>query len=139
MTTCWQALTRARCRVFIFDENLEKRAPAFEYFERTGLMVCTTVEETSLPTQFAKASSPEEWLERAKGFQEHSSHQLAAFCYSKAGSPQQEAHMRGRQFEEQATLLRDLLLAPSSPLSHLTPLSCHFLCLYHSPPSPSLL
>ena len=38
-----------RCRVIIFDDGLQKRAPAFEYFERTGLMHCTTVEETTLP------------------------------------------------------------------------------------------
>lgn len=41
----YTAITRARVNLWIFDENSEKRAPAFKYFIKRGLVQVVKTDE----------------------------------------------------------------------------------------------
>ncbi|XP_068526771.1 TPR and ankyrin repeat-containing protein 1 isoform X2 [Anas acuta] len=84
----YTAITRARVNLWIFDENSEKRAPAFKYFIKRGLVqVVKTDENKDLDdSMFAKTSSPEEWIAQGDYYAKHQFWEVAAKCYQKGGA-----------------------------------------------------
>jgi hypothetical protein len=84
----YTAVTRARANVWMFDDDLIKREPMFDYFRRLDLVACIRKEEegfVGLHESFATSTSPEEWLKQGKAFEDRNMWQLAAKCYEKAG------------------------------------------------------
>ena len=50
----YTALTRARVNVWIFDEDIDKRAPMFEYFKARKLVKHLTVSEVNEESEFLR-------------------------------------------------------------------------------------
>lgn len=88
----YTAITRARVNLWIFDENREKRAPAFEYFMKRDLIqVVKTDEDESLDdSMFVKTSTPEEWIAQGEYYAKHQCWKVAAKCYQKGGARDKE-------------------------------------------------
>ncbi|NXC41260.1 TRNK1 protein, partial [Penelope pileata] len=84
----YTAITRARVNLWIFDENSDKRAPAFKYFiDRELVKVVKTDENKDLDdSMFAKTSSPEEWIAQGDYYAKHQFWEVAAKCYQKGGA-----------------------------------------------------
>ncbi|XP_069071086.1 TPR and ankyrin repeat-containing protein 1 isoform X1 [Pleurodeles waltl] len=88
----YTAITRARVNLWIFDENREKRAPAFEYFMKRDLIqIVKTDEDESLDdSMFVKTSTPEEWIAQGEYYAKHQCWKVAAKCYQKGGARDKE-------------------------------------------------
>ncbi|NWX84042.1 TRNK1 protein, partial [Nothoprocta pentlandii] len=88
----YTAITRARVNLWIFDENRDKRAPAFKYFiKREFVQVVKTDENKDLDdSMFVKTSTPEEWNARGDYFAKHQCWEVAAKCYQKGGAAEKE-------------------------------------------------
>ncbi|XP_072709795.1 TPR and ankyrin repeat-containing protein 1 [Ciconia boyciana] len=84
----YTAITRARVNLWIFDEDRDKRAPAFKYFiEREFVQVVKTDEKKDLDdSMFAKTSTPEEWIAQGDYYAKHQFWEVAAKCYQKGGA-----------------------------------------------------
>ena len=67
----YTAITRARVRVVIYDEDPAARAPLFYYFERLGLCDKITILEDSAAPGFVKETSAEEWRVRGQNLMEN--------------------------------------------------------------------
>ncbi|XP_037382087.1 TPR and ankyrin repeat-containing protein 1 isoform X2 [Talpa occidentalis] len=88
----YTAITRARVNLWIFDENREKRAPAFKYFtQRDFVQVVKTDENKDLDdSMFVKTSTPEEWIAQGEYYAKHQCWKVAAKCYQKGGAYEKE-------------------------------------------------
>ncbi|XP_004759452.1 TPR and ankyrin repeat-containing protein 1 isoform X3 [Mustela putorius furo] len=88
----YTAITRARVNLWIFDENPEKRAPAFKYFMgRNFVQVVKTDENKDLDdSMFVKTSTPEEWIAQGDYYAKHQCWKVAAKCYQKGGAFEKE-------------------------------------------------
>ncbi|XP_028673375.2 TPR and ankyrin repeat-containing protein 1-like [Erpetoichthys calabaricus] len=88
----YTAITRARVNLWLFDENLEKRGPAFEFFVNEGyVQVVTTDENLELDdSMFIKSSTQQEWIGRGDYFAKHHCWKVAAKCYQKGGDKNKE-------------------------------------------------
>ncbi|NXM78890.1 TRNK1 protein, partial [Serilophus lunatus] len=84
----YTAITRARVNLWIFDEDCDKRAPAFKYFiKRKFVKVVKTDEKKDLDdSMFAKTSTPEEWIAQGDYYAKHQFWEVAAKCYQKGGA-----------------------------------------------------
>ncbi|XP_053570435.1 LOW QUALITY PROTEIN: TPR and ankyrin repeat-containing protein 1-like [Bombina bombina] len=88
----YTAITRARVNLWIFDENLEKRAPAFEYFIKGNFVkVVQTGEKKALDdNMFVKSSTKEEWIAQGDYYANNQCWKVAAKCYQKGGESDKE-------------------------------------------------
>ncbi|XP_007943872.2 TPR and ankyrin repeat-containing protein 1 [Orycteropus afer afer] len=88
----YTAITRARVNLWIFDENREKRAPAFKYFiKRDFVQVVKTDENKDFDdSMFIKTSTPEEWIAQGEYYAKHQCWKVAAKCYQKGGAFEKE-------------------------------------------------
>ncbi|XP_039699307.1 TPR and ankyrin repeat-containing protein 1 isoform X2 [Pteropus medius] len=84
----YTAITRARVNLWIFDENREKRAPAFKYFiKRNFVQVVKTDENKDFDdSMFVRTSTPEEWIAQGEYYAKHQCWKVAAKCYQKGGA-----------------------------------------------------
>uniref|UniRef100_A0A8C4TF54 Tetratricopeptide repeat and ankyrin repeat containing 1 n=1 Tax=Erpetoichthys calabaricus TaxID=27687 RepID=A0A8C4TF54_ERPCA len=83
----YTAITRARVNLWLFDENLEKRGPAFESL----LMKDMYKENKKLDdSMFIKSSTQQEWIGRGDYFAKHHCWKVAAKCYQKGGDKNKE-------------------------------------------------
>ncbi|NWU99885.1 TRNK1 protein, partial [Upupa epops] len=84
----YTAVTRARVNLWIFDEDRDKRAPAFTYFiKRQLVQVVKADEKQDLDdSMFAKTSTPEEWIAQGDYYAKHQFWEVAAKCYQKGGA-----------------------------------------------------
>ncbi|NXW58703.1 TRNK1 protein, partial [Eurystomus gularis] len=84
----YTAITRARVNLWIFDEDCDKRAPAFKYFiKREFVEVVKADEKKDLDdSMFAKTSTPEEWIAQGDYYAKHQFWEVAAKCYQKGGA-----------------------------------------------------
>ena len=64
------AVTRARQRIWIYDENTEFSEPMRSYWKRYDLTVVKNTNEINLSTlaKLAKKSNPDEWNEKGRCF-----------------------------------------------------------------------
>ena len=91
----YTAVTRARAKVWFFDEDEENRGPMFEYFEQRGLAEVVTLEAgnrksstgtLSLESMFPKESSKEEWEKQGTFFYNKKVWKAAETCFTKSGN-----------------------------------------------------
>ncbi|NXX79996.1 TRNK1 protein, partial [Urocolius indicus] len=84
----YTAITRARVNLWIFDEDRDKRAPAFKYFIKRGFVhVVKADEKKDLDdSMFVKTSTPEEWIAQGDYYAKHQFWEVAAKCYQKGGA-----------------------------------------------------
>ena len=96
----YTALTRAKCNLWIYDSDLNKRAPMFHYFQKRNLVkVVSTdkshnIEQSNMQSMFAIVSTPDEWKRQGEYFKKKYLWDLAVVCFNKAGMPELacEAH-----------------------------------------------
>lgn len=87
----YTAITRARCNLWIYDSDPDKRAPMFYYFQKRCLVTVLSAPDSSLfkgkvsEQTFTKLSSVEEWKQQGDHFRNNKNWDMAIFCYSKAG------------------------------------------------------
>uniref|UniRef100_A0A8D0HJB0 Tetratricopeptide repeat and ankyrin repeat containing 1 n=1 Tax=Sphenodon punctatus TaxID=8508 RepID=A0A8D0HJB0_SPHPU len=88
----YTAITRARVNLWIFDENSDRRAPAFKYFiKREFVQVVKTDENKDLDdSMFVKTSTPEEWIAQGEYYAKHQCWKVADKCYQKGGAVEKE-------------------------------------------------
>ncbi|XP_042522362.1 TPR and ankyrin repeat-containing protein 1 [Dipodomys spectabilis] len=88
----YTAITRARVNLWIFDENLEKRSPAFKYFIRRDFVQVVKTDENKDfdDSMFVKTSTPEEWIAQGEYYAKHQCWKVAAKCYQKGGAFEKE-------------------------------------------------
>ncbi|XP_047730424.1 TPR and ankyrin repeat-containing protein 1 isoform X2 [Prionailurus viverrinus] len=88
----YTAITRARVNLWIFDENPEKRAPAFKYFMRRNFVQVVKTDENKDfdDSMFVKTSTPEEWIAQGEYYAKHQCWKVAAKCYQKGGAFEKE-------------------------------------------------
>ncbi|XP_069331603.1 TPR and ankyrin repeat-containing protein 1 [Eulemur rufifrons] len=88
----YTAITRARVNLWIFDENREKRAPAFKYFIRRDFVQVVKTDENKDfdDSMFVKTSTPEEWIAQGEYYAKHQCWKVAAKCYQKGGAFEKE-------------------------------------------------
>ena len=86
----YTAITRARSKLWIFDDSSDKRAPMFCYFMQKSLVeyLSYPTSEVSKPiTSFANRSSSKQWKKQGDSFRDKSQWNLAVMCYNKANIP----------------------------------------------------
>ena len=87
----YTAMTRARRRLFFFDENEEKRLPMFDFFHRTQLanvVSSAVLRGSSVQVDvlgLILPSSRDEWAARGDMLFENGVFSVAAECYRKSG------------------------------------------------------
>lgn len=86
----YTAITRARVNLWIFDENEDKRAPAFQYFVKQKLVQVVKKDEDFDDSMFVKTSTPEEWIAQGEYYAKHQCWKVAAKCYQKGGEIKKE-------------------------------------------------
>ncbi|XP_035134458.2 TPR and ankyrin repeat-containing protein 1 isoform X3 [Callithrix jacchus] len=88
----YTAITRARVNLWIFDENREKRAPAFKYFIRRDFVQVVKTDENKDfdDSMFVKTSTPVEWIAQGDYYAKHQCWKVAAKCYQKGGAFEKE-------------------------------------------------
>ncbi|XP_076985962.1 TPR and ankyrin repeat-containing protein 1 isoform X2 [Tamandua tetradactyla] len=88
----YTAITRARVNLWIFDENREKRAPAFKYFIRRNFVQVVKTDENKDfdDSMFVKTSTPGEWIAQGEYYAKHQCWKVAAKCYQKGGAFEKE-------------------------------------------------
>lgn len=83
-------MTRARAKVWFFDEDEENRRPVFEYFEQLDLAEVVTLEagtgSSSLGNMFSKESSVEEWEKQGTFFYSKKLWKVAEKCFTISGN-----------------------------------------------------
>ena len=88
----YTAVTRARAKVWFFDEDEENRRPVFEYFEQLGLADMVTLgskessDAQSLENMFSKESSVEEWEKQGTYFYSRKLWKVAENCFTISGN-----------------------------------------------------
>nr|XP_044992872.1 TPR and ankyrin repeat-containing protein 1 isoform X1 [Jaculus jaculus] len=88
----YTAITRARVNLWVFDENLEKRAPAFKYFIRRDFVQVVKMDENKDfdDSMFVKTSTREEWITQGDYYAKHQCWKVAAKCYQKGAAFEKE-------------------------------------------------
>ena len=83
----YTAITKAKCKLWIYDSHPSKRAPMFHYFIERSLVKPLSIEDVSLMPHFAVKSSKKEWKKQGNLFKNKGLWKLASICYENAGSP----------------------------------------------------
>ncbi|XP_029097639.1 TPR and ankyrin repeat-containing protein 1 isoform X3 [Monodon monoceros] len=88
----YTAITRARVNLWIFDENPEKRAPAFKYFMKRNFVEVVKMDENKdlHDSMFVKTSTPVEWIAQGDYYAKHQCWKVAAKCFQKGGALEKE-------------------------------------------------
>ena len=80
----YTAITRAKCNLWIYDENSKKHDPMFYYWITSGLVKPVSAEDGSIDDTFqADSSGPEEWKKQGDLYKEKRLWEAAIKCYSK--------------------------------------------------------
>ena len=112
----YTALTRARVNVWIYDEDLENRAPVFDYFIRRGLVELVRLGDDqrthdSMERMFAEQSTTQDWDSRGLYFFGKELWQVALKCFERSGNQSMLdkccAHVQAVKAFEMATVWRE--------------------------------
>ena len=101
----YTAITRAKCNLWIYDSDKNKRLPMFDYWSRRGLVKVTRVSDISEDDQgtlFAATSSKDEWKSQGDYFKKKRLWEPAMKCYQRAGCPHLESEARAYSLALQA-------------------------------------
>ena len=111
----YTAVTRARAKVWFFDEDEENRRPVFEYFEQLGLADVVTLETDigkgsdstqSLENMFSKESSVEEWEKQGTFFYSKKLWKVAEKCFTISGNAEMSQRCKAFVQADHARSLR---------------------------------
>lgn len=94
----YTAITRARCNLWIYDEDESRRLPMFDYWSKRELAKVVQVEDITKEDLFTVKSTPEEWKERGDYFKKKRLWEAAEKCYSKAGSENSHLEMEAKAY-----------------------------------------
>ena len=89
----YTAITRTRCKLWIYDSDSNKRAPMFYYFQKRGLVTVSSLLDDD--QEFGKISSTEEWKQQGDRFRTKKNWDMAMLCYKKAGMMELVKETRG--------------------------------------------
>ena len=101
----YTAITRAKCNLWIYDENQEKRNPMFYYWMVSGLARIVKLGASDEDNQNlfkAKPSTPDEWEEQGNKYKAHQLWKEAATSYRNANIPHLEKEAEAYMFAQQA-------------------------------------
>ena len=125
----YTAVTRARAKVWFFDEDVDKRRPVFEYFQHLGLAEVVklqepsdrnTEESQSLENMFSKRCTLDEWEKQGAFFYRKKLWRVAQKCFEISGNKEmshkckaylQAEHARGLRSEPRHMKTEFLLAA----------------------------
>ncbi|KAJ3119861.1 hypothetical protein HK098_005091 [Nowakowskiella sp. JEL0407] len=82
----YTGITRARNRLWIFDENEEIRKPMFAYWNSLGLVEMAETEDLKSHSEyraFAQKSTAAEWASQGRNLFERRQYQPALFCFKR--------------------------------------------------------
>ena len=82
----YTAVTRAKCNLWMYDSNKEKRLPVFDYWYKRGVVKFVRVDQGMASLVFATVSSSEQWKSQGDHFKKRRLWEQALHCYSKADS-----------------------------------------------------
>ncbi|DBB04235.1 TPA: hypothetical protein ACH3X1_013259 [Trebouxia sp. C0004] len=83
----YTALTRAKNNVIMFDSNMAKRAPFFNYLRRLGMaqyVSSSVMEDNTEDSKYVLTqgkNNPEDWVARGANFMDNKLYDHAAHCY----------------------------------------------------------
>lgn len=83
----YTAITRAKCNLWIYDSDENKRLPMFDYWHRRGLVNIICLDELSQQDEsnlFTATSTKEEWKKQGDYFKKKKLWEPAMKCYVKA-------------------------------------------------------
>ena len=106
----YTAITRAKCNLWIYDEDESKRLPIFDYWHKRGLVKIIKVDEVSAEDEsvlFAATSLPEEWKKQGDYFKNKRLWEPAMKCYHKAKADHLEMEAKAYLSAHQAHQIRD--------------------------------
>lgn len=101
----YTATTRAKCNLWIYDSNKEKRLPIFHYWEQKDLVKIIRVSDNTEDDQsllFSVTSSKEEWKSQGDYFKRKKLWEPAMKCYQKAECSHLESEARAYSLTQQA-------------------------------------
>ena len=101
----YTAITRAKCNLWIYDENSTRHDPMFYYWISSGLVKPVSAEEGSVDDDNSfqgNPSTPEEWKEKGDLYKEKHILDAAIESYSKAGARHLEEEAKAYMAAQQA-------------------------------------
>ena len=101
----YTAITRAKCNLWIYDSDKDKRLPMFDYWSKRGLVKVIRVDditEEDQSTLFSATSSADEWKSQGDYFKKKRLWEPAMKCYEKANCPHLESEARAYSLAQQA-------------------------------------
>ena len=86
----YTAITRAKCNLWIYDENTNKAClPMFNYWHKRGLVKVVKAQSSEEDVLFASNSTPEQWKTQGDNFKKQKLWEQAIHCYQQAGTENQ--------------------------------------------------
>jgi hypothetical protein len=95
------ALTRARKRCFLFDENPARRQPLFDYMHRAGVAEDGLEQQQGATATTASKSTQADWLQRAQKFVDQKLWAPAERCFMKGGDNGSALDAGGRRLYQE--------------------------------------
>ena len=85
----YTAMTRARVRVIMYEEDEAKRAPMYYFLQRKELCeIISMLSQTFSCDSFARKTSREEWRQQGENLRNVRLYKLASKCFEKSGDEQ---------------------------------------------------
>ena len=99
----YTAITRARVNLWVYDESLEQREPAFHYWSSQNLAKLINISEAEKgDLLFAAPSEKEQWSKQGDFYFRIRRWDIAMTCYEKAGLTYQVNVTKAYKMSEQA-------------------------------------
>ena len=100
----YTAITRAKCNLWIYDSDNDKKIPMFDYWHRRGLIEVVQVSDVANEDQntLFSTSSKEDWKSQGDYFRKKMLWQPAMKCYQKAECPHLESEAEAYILAQQA-------------------------------------
>ena len=101
----YTAITRAKCNLWIYDSNRERRLPVFDYWSKRGLVKVIRIGDITKEDHsalFSATSSTEEWKSQGDYFKKKRLWEPAMKCYQKANCHHLVSEARAYSLAQQA-------------------------------------
>lgn len=101
----YTAITRAKCNLWIYDSDKNRRLPIFDYWSKRDLVKVIRINDITTDDQitlFSATSSVEEWKSQGDYFKRKKLWEPAMKCYEKANCPHLKSEARAYSLAQQA-------------------------------------
>ena len=101
----YTAITRAKCNLWIYDSDKERRLPMFHYWDKKELVKVIRIDditEKDQTTLFSATSSAEEWKSQGDYFKKKRLWEPAMKCYQKANCFHLESEAKAYSLAQEA-------------------------------------